>query len=116
MSKIDEFKKYVKSNPNLINYVKEGSMTWQGFYEIYDLYGEDKKAWDKYLNKTTNEKSTKSSFSDIVNVVKNIDVDKMQESITSIQKAVDLFSGLFVKDTAKTSSYTPRPIYKRYED
>lgn len=117
MSKIDEFKNYVKNNPSLINYVKKGTMTWQGFYEIYDLYGEDKNAWNKYLNNDI-KKDTKSSFSDIVNIVKNMDVDKVQESITSIQKAVDLFSGLFIKDNAKTNnnSYTPRPIYKRYED
>ena len=50
MAKIDEFKMYVKKNPKLINYVKDGSMTWQGFYEIYDLYGEDNNAWSKYLS------------------------------------------------------------------
>lgn len=123
MSKIDEFKMYVKKNPKLINYVKDGSMTWQGFYEIYDLYGEDNNAWSKYLSNTDEEvtetkKSSISSVSDIVKMVKNMDVDKVQEGITSLQKAVDLFSGLFIKDGAKTNTtaYTPRPIYRSFED
>ncbi len=123
MAKIDEFKMYVKKNPKLINYVKDGSMTWQGFYEIYDLYGEDNNAWSKYLSNTDEEvtgtkKSSISSVSDIVKMVKNMDVDKVQEGITSLQKAVDLFSGLFIKDGAKTNTtaYTPRPIYRSFED
>lgn len=123
MAKIDEFKMYVKKNPKLINYVKDGSMTWQGFYEIYDLYGEDNNAWSKYLSNTDEEvtetkKSSISSVSDIVKMVKNMDVDKVQEGITSLQKAVDLFSGLFIKDDAKTNTtaYTPRPIYRSFED
>ena len=123
MAKSDEFKMYVKKNPKLINYVKDGSMTWQGFYEIYDLYGEDNNAWSKYLSNTDEEvtgtkKSSISSVSDIVKMVKNMDVDKVQEGITSLQKAVDLFSGLFIKDGAKTNTtaYTPRPIYRSFED
>ncbi len=123
MAKIDEFKMYVKKNPKLINYVKDGSMTWQGFYEIYDLYGEDNNAWSKYLSNTDEEvtetkKSSISSVRDIVKMVKNMDVDKVQEGITSLQKAVDLFSGLFIKDGAKTktTAYTPRPIYRSFED
>ena len=101
MAKIDEFKMYVKKNPKLINYVKDGSMTWQGFYEIYDLYGEDNNAWSKYLSNTDEEvtetkKSSISSVRDIVKMVINMDVDKVQEGITSLQKAVDLFSGLFI--------------------
>ena len=123
MAKIDEFKMYVKKNPKLINYVKDGSMTWQGFYEIYDLYGEDNNAWSKYLSNTDEEvtgtkKSSISSVSDIVKMVKNMDVDKVQDGSTSLQKAVDLFSGLFIKDGAKTNTtaYTPRPIYRSFED
>lgn len=123
MAKIDEFKMYVKKNPKLINYVKDGSMTWQGFYEIYDLYGEDNNAWSKYLSNndeevTETKKSSISSVGDIVKMVKNMDVDKVQEGITSLQKAVDLFSELFIKDGAKTNTtaYTPRPIYRSFED
>ena len=39
MSKIDDFKEFVRKNPSLISQVKENNMTWQQFYEFYDLYG-----------------------------------------------------------------------------
>ena len=41
MSKIDDFKEFVRKNPSLISQVKENNMTWQQFYEFYDLYGEE---------------------------------------------------------------------------
>lgn len=49
MSKIDDFKNFVKDNPKLIKYVKSDQMTWQKFYEIYDLYGSEESAWKDFL-------------------------------------------------------------------
>ncbi len=123
MSKLDDFKLFVRDNPKLINYVKNDSMTWQKFYEIYDLYGKDSDVWSKYLSEEKAE-SKDSGFSiskieDVVNMVKKMDVDKVQEGITSLQKAVDLFSSLFIKNESTPtsgSSYTPRPIYRSFED
>ena len=98
-------------------------MTWQKFYEIYDIYGEDNSVWDEYLKEeikeqTETKKKNVASFNDIINLAKNMDVDKVQEGITSIQKAISLVSDLFVKNTSDTSknSYTPRPIYRSFED
>lgn len=125
MSKIEEFKLFVKENPRLINYVRENKMTWQKFYEIYDIYGSGNEVWDEYLKdnnkevKTEEEKKiTSFSFNDIVNMAKNMDVDKVQEGITSLQKAISLFSDLFIKSDTNVgnSSYTPRPIYRSFED
>ena len=45
------FKSFVRRNPNLITYVREKNTSWQEFYELYDLYGEDPTIWNKYLNK-----------------------------------------------------------------
>ena len=36
----EKFKDFVKKHPELISYVKNKKMTWQDFYEIYDMYGE----------------------------------------------------------------------------
>jgi len=123
MSKVDEFKLFVKENPRLINFVKNNDMTWQKFYEIYDIYGKDNEVWKEYLKEENNElkenkKTNISSFSDIVNLAKNMDVDKVQEGITSLQKAIALFSDLFTKGEGDVnkSSYTPRPIYRSFED
>ena len=123
MSKLEEFKLFVKDNPKLINYVKDNKMTWQNFYEMYDLYGKDNEVWNEYLKEEKKEdkedkKTSVTSFNDIINLAKNMDVEKVQEGITSLQKAIALFSDLFVKSDKDTtrSSYTPRPIYRSFED
>lgn len=124
MSKIEEFKTFVRENPKLIKHVRENKMTWQNFYEMYDIYGKDNEVWNDYLKeekkeeKEENTKTTMPTFNEIVNMAKNMDVDKVQEGITSLQKAIALFSDLFVKNDNSTSknSYTPRPIYRSFED
>lgn len=125
MTKIDNFKSFVRKNPNLITYVREKNTSWQEFYELYDLYGEDPTIWNKYLNKEekkieeqTTSTSNANPLNNILTMAKNIDADKLQDGLSSIQKAVDLFGGLLVKDkgTSTKSDYLPRPVYKRFDD
>ena len=122
MTKIDNFKSFVRKNPNLITYVREKNTSWQ---ELYDLYGEDPTIWNKYLNKEekkieeqTTSTSNTNPLNNILTMAKNIDADKLQDGLSSIQKAVDLFGGLLVKDkgTSTKSDYLPRPVYKRFDD
>ena len=114
MSKKEEFKKFVKNNPKLIDKVKNNEMTWQKYYELYDLYGEDNNIWNKYIIK---EEKDSFKFNEIMNMVKNIDVDKVQNSISSMQKTLGLFGDLFVnKNNTNSNNYNPRPIYKRFDD
>ena len=40
MSK-ENFKMFVRSHPELVHYVTNNQMTWQKFYELYNLYDED---------------------------------------------------------------------------
>ena len=122
MTKIDNFKDFVKRNPNLVTYVKKGQNTWQNFYELYDLYGEDENIWGEYLgsrNASSNkvEKKSTSRFSDILDMAKNIDANKLQDSISSVQKAIGLIGDMFIKDKGTdTNAYTPRPIYRKFDD
>lgn len=125
MTKIDNFKLFVKNNPNLITYVRNNTMSWQSFYELYDLYGEDNSVWNEYLNTKSSVNNTKDSetkktskFSDILDMAKNIDTNKLQDSISSVQKAIGLIGDMLVKDkTPGTgSTYNPRPIYRRFDD
>lgn len=122
MAKMDDFKYFVKKNPNLINYVRNDTMSWQKFYELYDLYGEDENIWGEYLgsrNISNNKEEKKSTtrLSDILDMAKNIDTNKLQDSISSVQKAIGLIGDMFIKDkTADINTYTPRPIYRRFDD
>ena len=76
MEKKEEFKSFVRKNPELLKYVKSGEMNWQKFYEIYDLYGEDKNAWSEYLKKEekiTSTSSKNTTVNDLFNFFKTID-------------------------------------------
>ena len=121
MNKIDMFKEFVRNNPFLIDYIKKGDTTWQKMYEIYDLYGEDEDAWSKFLIKEDKKSSSiknNNYFEELVNMAKKIEVDKVQEGITSLQKTLGLFGELFTSNSnhANTNSYNPRPLYRRFED
>lgn len=121
MKTIDNFKDFVRDNPYLINYIRKGEKTWQDFYELYDLYGDNKEAWNNFLKEENTLKKdtikTNNYLEEIVKKAKNIDMDKVQESITSLQKTLGLFGELIAnKATPKTKEYNPRPLYRRFED
>lgn len=119
MSKLEEFKEFVKKNPELVKYVKSDEMTWQKFYEMYDLYGEEENIWKDYrtVSEATTNVATVTGF-DFMNWLKNIDIDAFQENINSVKRVVGVLQDLSSKDgtTGTSSEYKPRPIYKHFED
>ena len=60
--KKDDFKNFVRTKPELIKYVKNGEMTWQKFYEIYDLYQELYKNEENIEDLTNPSSHTSSQF------------------------------------------------------
>lgn len=116
MTKIDEFKEFVKNNPSLLKYVKNNEMTWQQFYEIYDMYGQSHEAWKDYIEeKTVTNTANALGVADILNWIKNVDIDKMQESISSVQRVLGVLEDLGNNNPTKPE-YKPRPLYKHFED
>ena len=74
----EEFKAFVRAKPELVSYVSSGEMTWQKFYEIWNLYGNDEKVWEKYKEKNINEsKKTSDSFtfSSLIEHLKKVDMN-----------------------------------------
>lgn len=123
--KKEEFKEFVKKNPKLIKYVKSNEMTWQKFYEMYDLYGEDNNAWKEYLEPNTQQvKNTVKSgitgltLSEVVNWFKNVDLDGLQEGIGNVQRVLGVVQDFSKKDknSETKKEYKPRPLYKHFED
>ena len=114
MSKKEEFKEFVRRNPNLIKYVRSGESNWQKFYEIYDLYGEDNAVWKEYLGVSAT--ATTVGTIDALNWLKNINLDSVQSGVASIQKMLGMVQELTSKDDKPKEEYKPRPVYKHFED
>ena len=122
MSK-EEFKSFVRKNPSLIKYVNNNSMTWQKFYEMYDMYGESNDVWNNNLNTTSNNivktntlSSSENAFRELVNTVKTINLEKVQKGINSLQKTISLVQELGSSNNTTPKEYERRPIYKHFED
>ncbi len=123
MSKLTSFKEFVKKNPKLLKPVKEGKMTWQKYYEMYDLYGEDHEVWKEYIGQkevveAAGTAATTASITDFLGWFKNVDLDGLQEGINSVSRVIGVLQDFGTKDstTNTKSEYKPRPLYKHFED
>lgn len=122
----EDFKRFVRSHPELVTYVNNGSMTWQRFYEMYDIYGENNSIWLKYQgiedvnnNTLSNIKSTATtvgdtSLKDLFNMVKKIDLESVRRGAEGLQKAISLVQDF--GSSRQTNNYQARPLYKHLED
>lgn len=109
MSK-EKFKYFVRKKPQLAKYVKEKNISWQKIYELYELYGEDSSIWDDYIK----ENKFSTSFNEIINTVKSIDLDRLQSGIESIQNTISMIQN-FGNNTNK-NTYEPRYKYQHLDD
>lgn len=121
MDKLTNFKTFVKQNPSFIKYVRNNEMTWQKFYELYDLYGEDSDVWNQYTSPRPVGKSSSAAAgvvgaTDLFEWMKRIDLDSFQDGISSIQRVISVLQDLGNKDTNVKPEYKPRPLYKHFED
>ena len=105
-----EFKTFVKGKPELASYVLNGRYSWQQFYEIWDLYGEDHNIWQDYSgnpassiitdnhatspklnssstdNRNSNNSSDFTSFNDIFDLAKKVDMEKVRVALIMLKK------------------------------
>lgn len=112
-----EFKEFVKNNPTLYKYVKNNEMTWQQFYEIFDLYGNDTKIWEPYLKKEEKTAIASSTITEFINWFKSINLDEIQDGLSSVGRVISVLQDFGTsKETKTETTYKPRPIYKHFED
>ena len=124
MDKKEAFKEFLRQHPKITEYLrnnKESSI--QTLYEIYDIYGEDSTAWSPYLNFTSENIKTTSgdSIGSIKDLMKNIDIDSLQEHIKTAQKALGFIEELTSKGASNINSIpkgpkSPRPLDKFFGD
>lgn len=115
MSK-ETFKNFVRNHPELGNSVMENKTSWQKLYELYEFYGENSNVWDKYFykEKITNQKET--TFSDLINILKRVDLDSVQRGVNNLQKTIGLLQDIGIGTKNQEPIYEPRPLYKYFED
>lgn len=122
----NDFKRFVRSHPELINYVNSGKMSWQKFYEMYDIYGENNSVWLKYQEagdtsagndaKTPFTTVGDTSLKDLFNMVKKIDLESVRKGAEGLQKAIALVQDFGSFGGNSTKNYQARPLYKHLED
>lgn len=103
MSKKENFKNFVSKNPDFIKTVKEGKVSWQKMYELYDLYGEDDKIWDDYRSSGIIESLNSFNIKGLLNSLKGINLETFQNNISSLQKAVGFLEDLTRENKKKTT-------------
>ena len=66
---------------------------------------------------TTKAAVTGFSVGEIMNFLKGIDLDELQNGVSSLQRVVGVLQDFGKKETpSPKEQYKPRPIYKHFED
>ena len=112
MSK-EDFKRFIKDKPYLLDYINNKEKTWQDFYEIYDIYGESNEVWDKYKKNTSKSNTVgDTSIKELFNMIKKVDLESVRKGAEGLQKAISLIQGF----SKPTNTYQARPLYQHFED
>lgn len=107
----EEFKKFVKANPKLVDYVKNNNVSWQSLYEVYALYGEDEKVWEKYIS------NNQAGVQELLRMIKNINLDSIKNTVDSLQKAIGILQSLSKGNQNNNfEEYSPNTRYEDLDD
>ena len=116
MSK-EAFKSFVRNYPELGNSVMNNKTSWQKLYELYEMYGENNNIWDQYINTSSIDTDTRSSsLNELINMIKNVDLDSVQKGVNNLQKTIGLLQNIGIGSKQKEEPYQPRPLYKYFDD
>lgn len=114
MNKKELFKSFIGKHPEILSFIKSKEMTFQDFYEIYDIYGEENSVWDKYFSKSTGENED-SKLKELSGLLKNINIDSIEHHVNNAQKVIGIIQEL-TKKTPEVTSAIDNPITKIYGD
>ncbi|MDD6302019.1 MAG: spore coat protein YlbD [Bacillales bacterium] len=108
MDKMEKFKKFVSSRPYLKDKVDAKKTSWQELFEHYDLYGED----DEIFIEEKQERKQKSNFSNVLDMLSGIDIDKIADGLNGMKKVLNILSEVMVND--ENPSYSKRKMNQPY--
>lgn len=111
MDKKEAFKEFIGNHPEILKYIKNKEMTFQDFYEIYDIYGEDANTWSKYFQNTEGDVRIK----ELSSLLKNVNIDSIEHHINNAQKIIGVIQEL-TKKTPEVNTIADSPITKIYGD
>ena len=109
------FKSFVRNHLELADAVMNNRTTWQKLYELFEMYGEDSSVWSKYFTSNT-ELDRQASFSDLINMIKKVDLNSVQKGVNNLQKTIGLLQDIGISNAVKDKVYEPRPLYQHFED
>lgn len=126
-SRMDEFRAFVGRHPRLRDEVKAGRRTWQNIYEEWAIYGEQDTEWSQYQTENTNagnqqqatqnnangqnqngSPSLMESVRNIVGYIQRINPDSLNNTLNTVQKAIQIFQ-TFGSKGSKGTSYLNSP-------
>ncbi|UOY93756.1 YlbD family protein [Ectobacillus sp. JY-23] len=105
---VQKFKEFVRNHPKMIYEVRNGSKTWQQFYEEWYLLGENDPIWKVYKQDGEQEPVAAAQESvaaagvmgQVMSFIKNINMDQVQyhlnnvtNTIGSVQQVIQQFKG-----------------------
>ena len=113
MDKKELFKNFIGAHPEILKYIKNKEMTFQDFFEIYDIYGEESNVWDKYFK--DNIETDANKFKELSGLLKNINIDSIEHHVNNAQKVIGIIQEL-TKKTPDITNAVDNPITKIYGD
>ena len=120
MNKKEEFKDFLRRNSYLSKFVNDGTTTYQRLFETYDIYGEESDVWSEFKNNKNSETKVTDGVKSVLNNLKNIDLDKLEENISSLEKALGFLEEIVLsrseKKTVKKSVKKSNADIERFFD
>lgn len=112
--KKEQFKEFARNHKELIDAVVKKKTNWQELYELYSIYGEESNIWDKF--KDVKNVSNKTSLDDLINMIKNIDLESFKNGINNLEKTIGLIKEIGLGNRNIEDIYENRPKYENFED
>lgn len=126
MNKKEKFKEFIKKHPSFVKSVNGGIISWQGLYELYDIYGENEDVFKEYYIEENTKETSKEEISDtlslknIISTFKEINVDEIKKNLESLQKAVVFLEDFVLPDNKSEKQVenvvNPKPLDNFFDD